>query len=222
MNYDEWIEATFSVEETDDHEVVWCEEKPDAEPSERETLQRVTRLFESSEESLKAYSDKQIALGLNSLTNETEDSLRGIYNIAIPFDERLAAVRSVYSLFRDCLAKRCENCRVNDSTNPLNRYCHMFWDAGQISLYGFTNVNDDHREDLSEAVLEVLKKTLDLRHVACAEAALHGLGHSMMLLGETTEYGKKITKIIDAFLRSQETKDSLKEYAKQAKKGMVL
>lgn len=230
MNYDEWINEIFDHEPVDSFmDIEWSESQEIWDTPEREKLQFVVELFESSRESLTRFSDAQVAVGLNFLTNEIEDSFRGIYNVSIPDGERVAAVKSIYSLFRDCLAERCENSCTNDSKNPLNSYCYMFWDASQISLYGFAvNPDDRCREELIETMIEVLGKTLALPNAACKESALHGLGHSIMSAGSflQKEYKKQIKqqieKIIDTFIRDEKPKGRLLTYAREAKTGIIL
>lgn len=230
MNYAQWVKNVFDHEPLNEFDLDWPEETCLAlsEVPEREKLRFVTILFEDSQESLKDYSDVQTALGLKSLTGELEDSIRGIYNVRFPIEERLEAVRSIYSLFRDCLDRRCENCRSDDSDNQLNLYCYMFWDASQIYLGGFVqNIHDpfEYRLQLIETMIDVLENTLNLPSIACQEAALHGLGHSRIDASIYLEKAnqkktiRRIQSIIDRYLETVLYTDPLREYAQQAKSG---
>lgn len=230
MNYNQWVKNVFDHEPLDEFDLDWPEEicVALAKIPEREKLRFVTILFEDSEECLKNYSDVQTALGLKSLTGEAEDAIRGIYNVRFPLEERIEVVQSIYSLFRDCLNRRCENCIADDSDNKLNMYCYMFWDVSQIHLGGFTtNIHDpfEDRLKLVETMIDVLENTLNLPSVACQEAALHGLGHARIDAGIYLEKPNlkktihRIESIIDGYLETALYTNPLRDYALRAKSG---
>lgn len=231
MNYDKWVKKIFCHEENVDIAPIRDDVEIDDIPtlSERDTLKMVTRLFESSEESLSGFSHKQVADGLGYLSNEIEDSLRGLYNIDISFEERLRAVRSVFSLFRDGFGRFCDDSMVDDSKNPVNSLCFMFWDASQVSLYLFaTNPNDDFRDELADASIDILEEILMLPSIASQESALHGLGHAIMIAEGVFQNERKreivsrIKKIIERYISEKKPAKKLLDYAHQAKTGMIL
>lgn len=72
-------------------------------------------------------------------------------------------------------------------------------------------------QEIDEACLEVMQRTLDLDALACCESTLHGLGHW------AHSYPQEVEAIISTWLvRNPFLKEALKEYAHAARKGHVL
>ena len=87
----------------------------------------------------------------------------------------------------------------------------MFWDICPIT---FLKDGLDSQE-LQEAVLGILKKTLIIEHRACREAAFHGLSEMYYSRREAVQ------EIIDQFLNKTKLDEKLFTYAKNAREGNV-
>ncbi len=230
MDYNRWINQIFNRKVLNQFELAWSGgwygEMDNLSGLEKARL--LVETFQNTERDLSRFSKKQVALGLKLLTGEAEDALRCIYDVDVPAADRLEVVNSIFSLFRDCIAKRCRDIFVEDLSDPLANYGYMFWDAGQIHVRGFhQNPADPARQKLINATFSVLEKTLAIPHAVCRQAALHGLGHTLMG-GEVicwepfeTAYSKRVETIIDDFLATTAIDEGLKKYALQARTGMV-
>ncbi len=88
----------------------------------------------------------------------------------------------------------------------------MLWDVSPISYLG----NRKSKEQLYDAMIDVLEECLSLTNPACVESALHGLGH---LHGVDKD---RIESVIASKLKNKAFRPpSLKSYAEQAMKGRV-
>jgi hypothetical protein len=97
--------------------------------------------------------------------------------------------------------------------NPLNLVCYMWWDI--IPITG--RPDDPKRKEFDQAILRVMKSTLQLDSTACRESALHGLGHWQH------DYPERVGEIIDKFSMSQrELPEKLRAYMINAYTGCVL
>jgi hypothetical protein len=127
-------------------------------------------------------------------------------------------IRSIYVLYRDLFAPRCSDhlghlSSGSEAANPLNAICYMWWDVCPLPH----NVHYPEKERVDPVILDVLKRTLQLESNACREGALHGLGHFGFY------YPDPVHAIIDDFLGSgARIPESLREYARTARTGMIL
>ena len=226
MQYDEWINAIFTWNTSDTE---WDEERNDQffSLSSGNVLDLIAATFTMAGKDLRPFSDEQIALGLNSITNETEELLYKIYDVGAKTSQRLAVINGVYLLYRDCLALRCGNEPEAEAENPLDIYAYMFWDASALSIYGVLASNVEDKEALVDVILDVLENTLNIPNAMCQRAAIHGLGHSIFNVrtyseGQSrTDWLQRIYEIIDGYCALSTTHTSLKKYARQARTGMV-
>ena len=128
--------------------------------------------------------------------------------------DRKRGLRSLYTLFEQCFARRCSphlSHLDEPGANLLNVLCYMWWDIYPAHYTSSQNV-EEH-----EILLGVMEKVLRMDSDACRESALHGLGHWQM------GYPERVRATIDEFLaRNQAIRPELKHYALQARQGQVL
>ena len=186
------------------------EEWPDPVPDAR-ALEYLTRLFENPEDSLRYFSDRQIAAGLWELG---PGDAHCVYYRDIPIEARERLVGSVETFFRDFFDKRCLP-RLSHSASahisPLNTACYMWW---EMITWGWSK-DDPEGERIKAKDLEVMEAVLRLPNPACKEAALHGLGHMV-------RYSDRAFEIIDGFLEDSAGVDpALLDYARAARTGCI-
>lgn len=131
----------------------------------------------------------------------------------MPTAKKVAGIRAVFDLYRDCFAQRCTQTlgHIDElGASDLNRVCYMFWDNCRITY--LTNQHD--KDDLEAAVLWVLEQAIQFPHRACIEGGLHGIGHV------ADRCGKDVRRIIDTFLR-QQIDPQLRSYAECAREGCI-
>ena len=104
-----------------------------------------------------------------------------------------SCVQACESLFRKLFLPRCSphlSHRDEPGRSPLNAVCYMWWDI--MPVYGGPRLED--RYALHRAALHVMATVLDFESLACAESALHGLGHWHRA------YPERVEGLIDGFL----------------------
>jgi hypothetical protein len=129
------------------------------------TLRHITQLFENAGEILAPFSEAQIGYGLDYLIGRgTEDSeLHLLSNETIPLADRQRCVRSIFSLFQSCFAKRCsaDSYQLSQASgNPLDYTCYGWWDSFP-SLQG---------TELRADIREVRQRILSLGSMICRES----------------------------------------------------
>jgi hypothetical protein len=178
---------------------------------------RLTRLFEEAGFWSSAYSTDQIAQGLWFLFDPScSEALRPLVDGRGELGPRIRCIASMSRLYTDLFARRCElQLRHLSSGRPtaaLNETCYMLWD---ISLLR-PRPDLPAERAIDDACLEVMCAALELRHLACQESALHGLGHWQWA------YPERVADIIDAFLASRRAvPPALSAYARAARQGRV-
>jgi hypothetical protein len=182
-----------------------------------ETIQFLTQAFENSSVLLQSYSDAQLNQGLWYLvSNSCSNHMFALLDNSVPWPARQRCIRSIHSLFEECLAKRCTphlSHLDEPGAGPLNLVCYMWWDI--IPLYG--RPNDPEWTEMDNEILSVLESTLKLDSLACQESALHGLGHWHFY------YPARVEEIINTFLENhKEIGEELRTYAMSAYNGCVL
>ncbi len=227
MEYDEWIDGLFNRRQRNQFELEWEEDwvsKVDSLSS-SEILGLIAKTFTKAGEYLRRFPDTQIALGLKYVTTEGGGDLRKIYDVGVTTSERLAVINSIYILFRDCLAFRCSDCS-EETGDDLDTYAYMFWDAGSSCIYSIVHSKIDDKEELIEAILNVLEKTLTIPNAMCQQAAIHGLGHAKMSIKSNirgknrTNWLERIDEMLCRYCLST-TDEPLKVYAYQARTGAI-
>lgn len=194
-----------------------------------QTVAYITRTFNEVEAVAAPYTDAQLEQGLNYLSSTAcSDYMRALTDPAVPVMDRRAAVMSFYTLYEKLYAVRCDRISAlatqPPAGNPLNTSCYMWWDV--IALYPATpDAPPDDAEarprhqamlDLVDTAFDVMGRTLALDHIACQEAALHGLGHWQYA------YPQRAAAMIDAFLDANPALNAdSRRYALAARRGMV-
>jgi hypothetical protein len=205
-----WIGQVF------DHPSCGPEWDDAAGPCPSTAAEYLAQLFEAPCALLGRFSEKQIALGLERLlSNANSNYVFVLADESVPQELQLRVVSSLYTLFKDLLARICsENVGVDHPhRRPADSICFMMWDAGLLQIYP---ERPEHRI-VDMAILNVLGRILALPSQACKKSALHGLGHAHF------SYPEEIPPIIDAFLADHpDLNEDLREYALAARVGGVL
>jgi hypothetical protein len=186
----------------------------------------IENLLVSVKSDLRVYSDGQSGLGLTYIFNGACSNMAHDFKIAeVSIERKVAALRSIFNLFRDVLNPRCEDlisAYSQEKISQLNYICYMFWDVCPLAIWkDFTNTNPNHIDSEAKiyykAVAEVMKKCLSLSNQACVESGLHGLGHLANSLPEIA------VPIIDNYLTNKKNNNEiLLKYAEKARTGMIL
>jgi hypothetical protein len=212
--FDAWLDETFGRAVAGDsypqfvHRDAgeWPDPVPDAV-----ALDYLTRLFENPEESLRYFSDRQIAVGLWELG---PGDAHCVYNRDIAVEQRERLVGAVETLFREFFDTRCLprlSHAASEHVSPLNTICYMWW---EVITWGWMT-DDPDADRLKSRDLAVMEAVLRLPNPACKEAALHGLGH---LVRRSDGAGA----IIDRFLAEPAGAGSeLEAYARSALTGCI-
>jgi hypothetical protein len=138
------------------------------------------------------------------------------YDRTIPASARIDFVMSNIDLFAHLFAPRCEaklGHLSEDSGQPLNQRCYMWWDDFPSVALG----DDPDRDAINRACLETMRGILALDSAACQESALHGLGHS------ARSFPRDVERAIDSYLANgAPCRPELAAYARAARAGCVL
>ena len=212
VSYETWLDESFGRAVSAEWHPRFEHGDDWPEPvSDRLALHYLTRLFEHSEESLRYYSDRQIAAGLWELGPGDAHCL---YDQDLPIEDREQLIDSVACFFRDFFDKRCVPKLAHldrEYTEPLNGICYMWW---EVITWGWGS-GDPYAERLKEKDLDVMERVLALPNPACQESALHGLGHM-------ARRSDRALAIIDGFLdRMTDASAELRQYALAARAGCI-
>ena len=184
-------------------------------PEPRAGIAYLTRLFSAGPQTLKWFSDAQIAQGLTSLINTMAvGDQPWMRDPVTPAAERAAVWDAIAIFFAEVLEPRCSPTlgHLSEEGGPLNIVTYMWWE----SFPGFANPDDPDRELVDGAELRCLGSILALDSAACQEAALHGLGH-------WSRREPRCERIIDDYLASgRAARPELVVYAKAARGGCIL
>ena len=186
------------------------------EPAREDFLGYLAQAFEGPQEAFGRFSDAQLDQGLHFLLDSGFSSdIFALKDPKIGWPKRQRALRSIGTLYRDCFAVRCTQtlAHLNEAGSPLNSACYVWWDL--LPLRG--EPEKAERKDLDQEIMKVLEETLEIAHVACQEAALHGLGHW------ASKYPERVSSVVGSFLeRRKDARPELLEYARKAREGLVL
>ena len=212
--YQEWLQFVF------DHEVSNPQwhfdiESPSFDSTEQDDVELIREAFTCSGEDLKQYSDGQVNQGIWFLASPScSDYMFSIRDGNVSLSSKIAAIHSIYDLYRNCFAARCTEVlgHIDEpGGSNLNPICYMFWDVCPISYL------EDSKDtgDLEDAIFLVLSDTIRIPHRACIEGGLHGLGDIAY------RYEARVQKIIDDFLVTAKIDDTLRCYAESARVGAI-
>lgn len=113
------------------------DDAPYLQPEPKQTVDFITRAFNEIDVIAKGYSDAQVDQGLwYVLSNGCSDYMFDLIEDNVSLAERLAAVESFYTLYKNLYAEKCTSHlgHLSEKGNPLNTSCYMWWDI--IPLYG--------------------------------------------------------------------------------------
>jgi hypothetical protein len=215
-----WIGHVFDHPVTDP-ERHWDREWQPFDDSPAHVVACIARTFEQSRQVLRAFTDAQVAQGLNYLINPScSDDVFTLLDAAVPWEARRRALAAIYSLFAQCFATRCSPALSAGSWevgNPLNGVCFMWWE--DFPAIGMRHRQPHHPDAAAteQLVLAVLRRILWLESDACRESALHGLNHWAL------HDRKEVEVIIERFLAEHRgLRPELQEYARGAREGRLL
>ena len=219
--YEEWLEFVF------DHPVsdpawYWDEDGPEFEAPEMDQAILIGETFTYAGRDLARFSDAQVNQGLWFLSSPAlSDYGFSVKSETVPLEIRLAAIRGIYPLYRDCFQRRCAEKlshldRVGGRNDlnlrtDLNPICYMFWD---VTPLGYLKGHADEVA-LRDAIFGILEQTLELPHLACKEAAIHGYGEIQYY------YPEKVKEAMDRFLGTEIADEDLRTYAENAREGRI-
>jgi hypothetical protein len=211
VSYETWLDETFGRAVSGEWHPQFVDSVELPVPVTDElALEYLTRLFENSEESLRYYSDRQIACGLWELGPGDAHCL---YSQKIAIEARERLVGSVECFFRNYFDRQCVPKLAHldqDFTEPLNGICYMWW---EVITWGWLQ-DDPDAERLKEKDLDVMEAVLRLPNPACKESALHGLGHMV-------RRSDRAGQIIDRFISDAPDTPELLHYARAARTGCI-
>jgi hypothetical protein len=214
--YQEWINYIFSFSASSFSDLDAESEILTFDATDTELVDLTTYTLENCGRDLASYSNEKIKFALNCIFDHCySDIAFSLISDAVPLEHRVRLIKSIYRLYCDCFDMRCAEVlgHLSETTNnPLNQICYMLWDVSPISYLG----DRKNKEQLYDAMIDVLEDCLSLNNPACVESALHGLGH---LYGVSKD---RIESVITSKLRSKViASPSLKSYAEQAMRGRV-
>ena len=210
--FEEWLDETFgrAVDGEAYPQFVHRDaaEWPEPVPNSA-AVQHLTRLFEQPQQSLRYFSDRQIAAGLWELG---PGDAHCVYDQTIPVEQRLRLIGSVQIFFRDFFDKQCLPRLANaepEHVSPLNTICYMWW---EVITWGWQK-DDPDADRIRSKDMDVMEAVLGLPNPACKEAALHGLGHMV-------RHSDRAYAIIERFL-AEDLDLELERFARAALTGCI-
>jgi len=220
-SFEEWISYIFDHPVSDpawhwDIDVPqWNEEDHNAE-----VVAYMTELFENAQEVLKPFSNAQLNQGFCFLaSNSCSNHMYALLDEVIPWYQRRRCIQSMETLFRNCFAQRCsshishgQHAHAPD-IDVLNSACYMWFDL--VPIHAVPKIPANYR--VYGAFLEVIERILYIRHDACRESGLHGVGEW------SCAYGRKAYRIVERYVRrTPKLRPELIDYAHRAAIGYIL
>ncbi len=215
LSFEQWIAYVFDRPVKDPAwyfaiDSDWWEGSP------QEKVVFITRAFENAADVLQPFSDEQLNQGLWFIaSNGCSDYMFAFLNPGVDWPLRQRGLRSMRNLYQQCFATRCTphlSHLDEPGANPLNSVCYMWFDL--LPIFGMPD--DPQRNAVDGEMLSLMGAILDLDHIACQEAALHGLGHWQ------SRYPAQVVPLIQSFLqRNPGLRSELRQYASSARRGCV-
>jgi hypothetical protein len=195
--FDEFVEFIFArtiVSDKDQYDYFLADldgrQYGEAAPSSPEILVGyMTKLFSEFGQIAPRYSLVQIDQGIWGILGENLRLYEFLFDNSVPLPNRLDAIRSIYFVYCDFVAK------LKTDPDPNLGGFFMWWD---LILHGFwvfftplvagtytydaSKMNDASKLDseprvVLDVMFETLKRILNLAHGEAQRCALHGLGH---------------------------------------------
>jgi hypothetical protein len=183
----------------------------------RARVARLVWLFENAE-CFVGYEPAQVGQAVWWLASEIDGELEVLRDESVDAAHREHATRLIARLFEALLVRVCRRelshgRKADDGpAGWANDACYMFWDICPIGPRG----DEPRFAGLDEACLDAMARTLAIPHIACQEAALHGLGHWHH------HHPARVEAVVDAFLaRARRLPKELTAYARRARNGHV-
>lgn len=210
--YQEWISYVF------DHPGDSCEwdsmDEFPGTPTDHAIL--IHETFSRSGTDLQCFTDAQVNQGLYFLVSPTgSNHMLAFRDENVPLPIKIQGIQSIATLYRECFAKRCTEVLGHldeKGASDLNAICYMFWD---VCVLSYLDPCPNHKQDMEDAVLSVLRDTIHIPHRACIEGGLHGLGE--ICFGED-----RANEILEELLATKNLDPDLKRYAENARDEYVL
>lgn len=178
----------------------------------------IAEIFENASALLSGFSNEQLRQGLWYLLSSacSDYMIDAVASKEVDCSRKVRVMRSIVLLFKTAMVARCsQHLSHNDEpgADALNGVCYMWWDIMQY----WDHPELPGRRVLDMEALSAMQQILAIPHDACRESALHGLGHIQ------ASYPEEVVSIIDQWLSSEQgVRDELRQYAANAKDGMVL
>ncbi|MCH7905458.1 MAG: hypothetical protein IH944_12960 [Armatimonadetes bacterium] len=223
-SFEEWVVHVFDHDDPDWHwetDAKWWDSDKHPEAS----VAYMTQLFEEPEALLERFTLDQIGAGINFVVSSgLSEFAFDICDQRVPQEDTIRCIHAMPTLYRKLFARHLPNeaglgARGDDKCGYI---CFMFWDVFPMS-WRTTNwlsrnpVGDsrDPQVQAENACVDAMIDTLQIDHLACQEAALHGLGHWH------NHDPQRVKRAIDAYLRTIDRKHPLYDCAKRARRGSV-
>jgi len=183
LSYDEFVEYFFTASGTgafrldpNGNEYIFAR---NYEP--QVTLRHLTRLCTEFLQLSERLSQESLCIGITGILSHAFFELQRIlWDHAVPLEQRVHCIRSMYRVFADYVA----NCKMEVMENCFFMWwelvCNSFWsertDTWKIPLKKYEELSGEDRA-LLDAMFETLVQILNLDDDRSKSAALHGMGH---------------------------------------------
>ena len=212
--FEQWIDGIFDHPVTEP-EWFWDLDADTCVEDDETNVDYLARLFTECDRLLCRFDNGLVGQGLNMIvSNSCSDHAFSIVGGHAPWAARQRAIRSIYDVYAKCFAKRCAEGlgHLDEADNPLNTICYMWWDV----FPAWSDSKDAARSEEADEYINVMERCLSLKHHACLEGELHGLGHWQLI------FPKKVEPIVDRFLQERnDLRPELVLYARRARSGAV-
>ncbi|MBX9689879.1 MAG: hypothetical protein K2X27_24425 [Candidatus Obscuribacterales bacterium] len=203
LSFDEWVDFIAA----DMSEIDWFSDQEDL-------LNKLNLFFHSGQALLDRFGQEDLNKLLWSFLGES-GLLQALFNEKLELKKRIDCIRAIKTFYQDLFEKNCADLMSNGlkefspEHKPLNSICYMWWD-----IFPSWGGSEKSEQSINKTILSLLSELLTIKHLACQESALHGLGHWHL------HHGAAVEKIIDKFLESK-MNEQLKQYALAARSGCV-
>jgi hypothetical protein len=172
----------------------------------------IARLCTSSGTDLSGYTDEIVGRGLHFIFSPDLSAMA--FHLIDPQVERqlrVAALTTIKTLYRDCLAVRCTPGlgHQDQGHGALDGFAYMFWDTSPIGWF----IGSRKGRDDQAVVLEILAEALESKNIACVESALHGINHMVWYVPKAADL------VSDYLAKHREAPGPLRTYALGAALG---
>lgn len=212
--FEQWVDGIFNHPVTEPA-WFWDVAADTCVESDETNVEYLARLFTESDRLLARFDNAQVNQGLNMIVSSScSNHAFSIVGGHAPWPARRRAIRAIFDVYAGCFANRCADglSHCDEIDNPLNYVCYMWWDV--FPAWG--DPKDTAQSDEVSEYIGVMERCLSLKHQACLEGALHGLGHWQLIFPERTE------PIVDRFLKERDDlRPELARYARRARDGAV-